>query len=172
MFPISLITWFLLIVIAVSDTKYHKIPNVILVLILVYQSLLYINIESQLLFLSLLACIVSFVLALLLFFLGVLSPGDVKFIGVVGFILGLEHLSFGLAWVVLGVGLTAIFYLMYNVSFLGLSNPIYIVFDKDLRTKANSISGKSNTDRYQQMLTMPFAPGAVIGIALYSYLYI
>ncbi|CAM3178850.1 prepilin peptidase [Vibrio rarus] len=172
MLPFSIISWGLLFAIAVSDAKSHKIPNICLLLLLGYQTLLYINIEPGLLIYAFLALVSAFLLALLLYFLRVLSPGDVKLIGVIGFLLGFEHLILGIAWIVIGSGITAVFYIFHNISFLGVNNPLYIISNRELVTEANYELGKMNIPRYKKALTMPFAPGAVLGIALYSHMFV
>ncbi|GEA51101.1 hypothetical protein VIN01S_19050 [Vibrio inusitatus NBRC 102082] len=110
-----------------------------------------------------------FAISLILFFLKVMSPGDVKLLGVVGFCVGFDNLLGTTIWIIFSSGLMGIIFMSYNFSFLGISNPIALINEPKLYTRINKNSKNVNPWRYGEKLTMPFAPSVTVGLALFYY---
>ncbi|PMM11517.1 hypothetical protein BCT61_06560 [Vibrio breoganii] len=163
-----LLTFAFLAVIAVSDISENKIPNKVLVCWLGVQTVVIIS--SHIGFLnSLLGAVFLFSVSLLFYIIKAMSAGDVKLLGVLGYAIGWNlSLSF-LFWLIISSGMIALFYLARNLSLLGISNPFYFFTDPRMFTKNNDISSNSNISRYNQKLTMPFAPCVAVGLALAQY---
>ncbi|MEZ9920154.1 hypothetical protein BCT86_05645 [Vibrio breoganii] len=157
-----------LLVIAISDITENKIPNKVLVCWLGIQTIVIIS--SSVGFLdSFLGGFFLFSVGLVFYTTKAMSAGDVKLLGVLGYAIGWNlSLSF-LFWVIISSGMIAMLYLARNLSLLGIGNPIYFFTDPRLFSKNNDISNNSNISRYNQKLTMPFAPCVVIGLALAQY---
>jgi len=97
----NLLIWTVLFAVAVSDAKEHRIPNTLLlaVVVLVFINIVFLIQDFSLLFWSFITGITCFICALLLYFLKVMAPGDVKLLGVVGFWLGSEHITQAIFWI-------------------------------------------------------------------------
>lgn len=161
--------WPILIVIAITDLSEHKIPNKLLMLLFFLQSVALVTNAADGFLNFLLGAVVLFSASLLLYVVGAMSPGDVKLLGTVGFIVGFEALLPVMFWILMSAGLISLLYLAYNLSFLGITNPLVIISELKLYTRTNDASADTNPWRYGTKLTMPFAPAVVIGLAMYSY---
>ncbi|MFM2588991.1 prepilin peptidase [Vibrio sp. TBV020] len=168
----DIIIWMVLFAVAVSDAKEHKIPNYLLMVIfaLVCADIILIDKNFSLLFYSLTTGITCFIVALLLYFLKVMAPGDVKLLGVVGFWVGSEHILGSVYWIAISSVIVGLFYAVLRLA----DSP------EQLRTKLNKYSmlaqfGTSGTKvlqapkKMEEHYRMPFAPVVVIGLALYFY---
>ncbi|WP_040891059.1 prepilin peptidase [Vibrio ezurae] len=163
-----MIFWSLLFLISINDLKDHKIPNVFLLVLVFYQSL-NIYVLQLSLFDFILGGITIFLISLILFFLKVMSPGDVKLLGTVGFCVGIENLWGCTVWIFIASGLIGILFTVYNFSFLGIKNPLLLINEPKLYTRINTNAQNSNPWRYGDKLTMPFAPSVMVGLALFYY---
>lgn len=166
------IIWSLIFIIAVSDAREHRIPNYLLLIILVLSTLdkvLY-HVDYSLLISSFITGITCFIVALLLYFFKVMAPGDVKLLGVVGFWVGSEHILGTVSWIAVSSVVVGLFYGILRLA----DSP------EQLRTVFNKYSmlfqfGASGTKvlrtpkKMEQHYRMPFAPVVVIGVALYFY---
>jgi prepilin peptidase CpaA len=168
----DIVIWIVLFAVAVSDAKEHRIPNYLLLVIfaLVFADITLIEQNFSLLFYSLITGITCFIVALLLYFLGVMAPGDVKLLGVVGFWVGSEHVLGSVYWIAVSSVIVGLFYAVLRLA----DSP------DQLRTIVNKYSmlaqfGSSGTKvlrtpkGMEQHYRMPFAPVVVIGLALYFY---
>jgi len=168
----DIIIWMVLFAVAVSDAKEHKIPNYLLLVIfvLVTADIILIDKDFSLLFYSLTTGITCFIVALLLYFLKVMAPGDVKLLGVVGFWVGSEHILGSMYWIAVSSVIVGLFYAVLRLA----DSP------DQLRAKINKYSmlaqfGASGTKvlqapkKMEQHYRMPFAPVVVIGLALHFY---
>lgn len=113
--------------------------------------------------------LVVFALGFLLYLIKAMSAGDVKLLGVVGYVIGLHYVPQAMFYVLISAGLIASYYLFYNLSFLGLSNPLLVLSEPKLLTGSNYNGANNNVLRYQNRLTMPFAPAVAIGLAMFFY---
>ncbi|CAE6915107.1 prepilin peptidase [Vibrio sp. B1FLJ16] len=176
----SIFLWIVLVVVAVSDAKAHRIPNKLLVLLLMSLCLsLLLHIPQEALWPVLLdksaAFGIAFVFALALHLARVMAPGDVKLISVLGFLLGTGELVHYLYYVCLITAFVGAMYWMLNrlhmeqqseineqasaISLTGMA--VNLQLSKEaLKTKVTS--GKDLT-------YMPFAPILVMGLALHQY---
>lgn len=154
--------------IALSDLVENKIPNNLLLVWLGVHSLHLHAVDGS---------FVSAICGGLLLFLGgfalyvikAMSPGDVKLLGVIGFVIGVQHVPEAVFFILMSAGLIAGYYLLYNFSCLGISNPLMAITEPRLLLGSNYIGGNNNTFRYRNRLTMPFAPAVAIGLAMFFY---
>ncbi|WP_172972841.1 prepilin peptidase [Vibrio sp. B1Z05] len=163
-----IVFWSLLFLISINDLKFHRIPNKLLLILLSFQAL---NIHIYELPLGnfLLGGTLLFFISLIMFLLKVMSPGDVKLLGVVGFCVGLNDVGGCITWIVLASGIIGTLFTVYNFSFLGIKNPLLLINEPKLYTRINTNAQNSNPWRYGDKLTMPFAPSVMVGLALFYY---
>ncbi|WP_157935201.1 A24 family peptidase [Vibrio sp. 10N.286.49.B3] len=163
--------WALLVVIAVYDAREHRIPNVYLMLLLVLHSIVIIT-NSTALWHSfsgaLLGGVVLFSGALLLYLLKAMAPGDVKFLGVIGFLVGWGNLLAVSYWILLAAGVVALFdYILLKRPNANLLRGFSSVRDSTLSTQI--FISERGFVRRENCQKMPFAPSAVLGLALFYY---
>lgn len=112
---------------------------------------------------------VLFSIGFALYVVRAMSAGDVKLLGTVGFVVGLQYSLEALLFILCSAGIVAVFYLLYNLSFLGVSNPLVAISEPKLFLGSNYEGANNNNTRYQNRLTMPFAPAVAIGLAMFFY---
>lgn len=164
--------WFLLIIIAVNDAKEHRIPNYLLLCILVLSIIdkAIITSDYSALLSSFVTGITCFIGALLLYFLRVMAPGDVKLLGVVGFWVGNEHMLGAVYWIAVSSVIVGLFYAVLRLA----DSPEQY---KTIISKCSMIAkfGSNGTELFQtpkkavKRYQMPFAPVVAIGLALNFY---
>ncbi len=154
--------------IALSDLAENRIPNKILLVWLVLHSL-HLHIADGSFISAVGGGALLFSLGMVLYVMKAMSAGDVKLLGVVGFVVGFSHAPMALLYIVLAAGLVASYYLLYNLSFLGVSNPFVVLSEPKLLLGSNYQGGNNNLSRYKNRLTMPFAPAVAIGLAMFFY---
>ncbi|TFH90024.1 prepilin peptidase [Vibrio ouci] len=164
--------WILIFIVAVSDAKEHRIPNYLLLAILVLSTIdkvLY-HVDYSILISSFITGITCFIAALLLYFLKVMAPGDVKLLGVVGFWVGSEHILGSVSWIAVS---SVVIGLFYGVLRLAESpEQLRAVFNKYSMLFQFGASGTKvlrTPKKMEEHYRMPFAPVVVIGLALYFY---
>lgn len=175
----SLFIWAVLVNIAVSDAKTHRIPNKLLALLLMLMCLSTLIQTHQLalgaVFLDKGAAFgIAFTFSLGLYLIRVMAPGDVKLIAVLGFFLGTEQLVSYFFYVCVSTAFVGSMYWLLNRLNLATRAELnmdavelvgYMVLSMQLRRQA---SVKKIT--VEKALTyMPFAPILVIGLALHQY---
>ncbi|MDA0118940.1 A24 family peptidase [Vibrio sp. T11.5] len=170
----NLLIWIVLFAVAVSDAKEHRIPNALL---LVIMALVCINIiftyqDFSLLFWSSTTGLICFICALLLYFLKVMAPGDVKLLGVIGFWLGTEHITQAIFWIAVSSIIVGLFYALLRVAespdkAKALLNKYSLLAMHG--QSASKLAGDSPRRKISDHYRMPFAPVVVLGIALYFY---
>lgn len=177
---ISVVIWAILVIISVSDAKAHRIPNKLLMLLLMSLCLsLLMQIPQEALWSVLLdksaAFAMAFAFALGLHMFRIMAPGDVKLIAVLGFLLGTGELINYLYYVCL---ITAFVGTMY-----WLSNRMYVVLNAESNEQASRMSLtrmavtlqlgkealKTKVTTGKDLTYMPFAPILVMGLALHQY---
>ncbi len=180
----SIFTWALLVIVAVSDAKEHRIPNKLLMLLLVLLCLstLVHTPQEKLwsVFLDKSAAFgVAFIFALALHLLRVMAPGDVKLIAVIGFFLGTVGLVSYLFYVCLVTAFVGSMYWLLNQLQLALKTEV----NMGAKEQANRINFTGmvvamqlNQQAIKKKITtgydltyMPFAPILVMGLALQQY---
>ncbi|AIU67738.1 A24 family peptidase [Vibrio coralliilyticus] len=169
----NLFIWIVLFAVAVSDAKEHRIPNTFLLIILFLDLInkLFIIQDYPLLLWSVGTGITCFICALILYFLKVMAPGDVKLLGVVGFWLGPEHITQAVFWIAISSVVVGIFFALLRLA--ESPEKAKVLFSKYSLFALYGASGtkmlgppkQKMSDHYQ----MPFAPVVVIGIAIYFY---
>lgn len=177
---INIFIWGVLLLIGVSDARAHRIPNNLLILLLVglFASLL-MSVPQETLWLVLLdkgaAFFIAFAFSLVLHQLRVMAPGDVKLIAVLGFFLGTSELVNYLHYVCL---MTAFVGTMY-----WLLNRLHVVRESSMTEKVSvlSLTGvavslqlghealKAKVTSGKDLTYMPFAPILIMGLALHQY---
>lgn len=161
--------WGLLITVGVYDARQHRIPNVLLGLLMlagVIQTLL-LDQTFDLFVGQIGAMLMVFVLALMCHIAGWMAPGDVKLLAVIGFLTGFGHLAdtffyIGVSAIFIGVMYGMLNYLLLfkeSVSVVGVR--VYLMQPIHSRLRRES-SRKPE-------LVMPFAPVVVVGVALAQY---
>lgn len=168
----DIVIWIVLFAIAVSDAKEHRIPNYLLLLIVLVSFInkVFILQDYHFLLWSTVSGITCFVAALCLYFLRVMAPGDVKLLGVVGFWLGSEHILGAVYWIAVASVVIGLLYALLRLAespmqFKSLVNK-YSIYALYGATGGKTLSGsKERSAKYQ----MPFAPVVVVGVALYFY---
>lgn len=168
--------WSILVIIGVFDAREHRIPNILVILILGIASIdLIFNAPpeqtQQLLWHSLTGFGLCFLLSFLLYLFKAMAAGDVKLIAVLGFLLGQDELLNYLqvtSWVCVVVG------------------SMYWLLNRAARPARQAISQPANGTEIKPrfyyvpsglafvalpVTSMPFAPILVIGLAMYQYVY-
>ncbi|MEZ9897692.1 prepilin peptidase [Vibrio breoganii] len=169
----SLIPWFVLIVIAVYDLSENRIPNIFLFLLLSFRIIEITVLDVSLLLNALLSLVLYFFIGLVLFSLRAMSPGDVKLLGVVGAYVGWSNTAQFLYYILMASGVVAFLFLLDGHS-RGKPSRLLTSFANVkpfALTDSRSFSqgGGSFHSRYSDKLVMPFAPSVVIGLALFYY---
>ncbi|MEZ9356258.1 prepilin peptidase [Vibrio breoganii] len=164
----DIILWGIFCIIAVCDLREHRIPNRLLILALVFKTFIFVLTDASLdmFFESIYSATMLFALGLLFYFLRGMSPGDVKLLGVIGYITGITEFQSLLFYLVMAGGVVAIFCLLDAIS-QGYK-------PKSLKQRTNELVLSKQLwsvphSRYEQKLVMPFAPSVVIGLALFYY---
>ncbi|MBA5762303.1 prepilin peptidase [Vibrio sp. 404] len=155
--------WGLLLAIGVSDAQRHRIPNkmVLLLLIITICHIFLYGIEQWMD--HLLGGLLAFIVSLLFYWKRAMAAGDVKLLFVVGLWLGMDKLAGASACIILAGGVIGCFYL---VQFLALSG---ISWQHNI--KSYYYQRVSFKFQHQTRLVIPFAPAVVIGLASYNYFY-
>lgn len=164
--------WSLLFLVAVFDAREHRIPNYLLIIILSLSFLdkLLFSPDFSLLFYSFITGITCFIVALILYFLRVMAPGDVKLLGVIGFWVGSEHILGVVYWIGVSSVLVGLLYgclrlAEYPGQFKSLINKYSMLAQFGAAGTKVLHTPKEMSQRYR----MPFAPVVVIGLALHFY---
>ncbi|MFA0459214.1 prepilin peptidase [Vibrio breoganii] len=173
---ISLFYWALLFTLALYDLREHRIPNVILVIMIVARLFELLYFDIHLLLTSLQSGCILFGVGLALFVVRAMSPGDVKLLFVIGFITGISNTSSLLYWILIAGGVVALFCYLHRKANVPVQMPISRKI-KNIWYKLITIHApKSQAEiknakisRYGDKLVMPFAPSIVIGLAMFYY---
>ena len=150
--------WAILLLISFYDLSENRIPNKLLVLLLIFgffYGFQEVGLKEQAL-----GLLLYFSSGLILYFIKVMSAGDVKLLGVIGMIFGASSIVDVGYYILMASGLIGTMYLFLfkvnNLQYQGCSlsvNPL----------------NKQIHARYKEKITMPFAPSVVTGLAMYSY---
>jgi prepilin peptidase CpaA len=168
----DMVVWIVLFAIAVSDAKEHRIPNYLLLLVILISFInkAFVIQDYDFLLWSFVSGITCFIAALCLYFLKVMAPGDVKLLGVIGFWLGSEHILGAVYWIAISSVVIGGFYALLRLAespnqFKSLISK-YSLYAMYGASGSKAITGpKGVSGKYQ----MPFAPVVVVGVALYFY---
>ncbi|SDG66064.1 prepilin peptidase CpaA [Vibrio xiamenensis] len=161
--------WSILFFIAVIDAREHRIPNQFLITLII--TVLFEKFVSEHDFFYVidlfLGCFLFFFFFLLLYFMNVMSPGDVKLMGVVGLWCGWNNAFVTVQFIFLSAVVVGFFYYFLNVAgrsqVKGFITPMSYL--STFHFSASGVLGNSTCGK----LTMPFAPIVVIGLALHQY---
>ncbi|WP_070962489.1 A24 family peptidase [Vibrio sonorensis] len=165
------LVWFVLLLIAVSDAREHRIPNV-LVLLLILSGLAYqwsLTSSWYDLSIALASGLALFCIGLLFHLAKVMAPGDVKLFAGVGVFIGWQQFLGFAYWLAVASVLIGVFVLLYHVS----QRPEIV------RSTINRYRGVVEVERKENdfapkvgsssKLRMPFAPIVVIALAMNNY---
>ncbi|WP_117235280.1 prepilin peptidase [Vibrio maerlii] len=164
----SLLIWFMFAVIAVSDAREHRISNASLFLIVMVSFIDILSTPEPLTSLSwsVISFLTLFLIGLSAYFLGALAPGDVKLLGVVGFVVGWGSLYETICWILISGVLVGIFYL---ASFIATrTDYLQYLYQKVLFKSPVEKTDLFDSNEVSKMY-MPFGPVVVIGIAMSRY---
>lgn len=150
--------WVILLLISFYDLSENRIPNKLLVLLLIFgffYGFQEVGLKEQAL-----GLLLYFSSGLILYFIKVMSAGDVKLLGVIGMIFGASSIVDVGYYILMASGLIGTMYLF-----------LFKVNTLDFQGCSLSVNplNKQIHARYKEKITMPFAPSVVIGLAMYSY---
>ncbi|MFA1562055.1 prepilin peptidase [Aliivibrio fischeri] len=160
--------WSVLFTIGIHDAKKNQIPNYWL-LILISLSFIEWGISHSsldILISKLAAGCLMFSISLLLYFIKAMSAGDVKLLGVIGFLVGLSQVQSVGYWIIIAAGGVGTFYALYN----SIESPRMLGRANESKKLSNNLGNKiKHKDVLVNRMVMPFAPAVVIGLALHFY---
>lgn len=162
--------WFVLLIIAVSDARDHRIPNILLMVTLSLCGLKMVlhPTLSPTLTEALMGGGAMFFGALVLHLMRIMAPGDVKLLGVIGFWLGWGQLLDISVWIAIATLLVGGIHAVISVA--GTEQSLQRQFERYKMLFAYGRTGTKVLDSGNETkLRMPFAPVIVIGLALQSY---
>ena len=166
--------WIVLLIVAVCDVSQHRIPNrLLLLMVLLFSLQLSIQFSFEQLRISLAGGLAMFSFGLLLYFVRAMSAGDVKLLGVIGLYVGWGNLQSVAYYITISAGIVGITYIFHHLAshnWLGIKG----YFEQKVISLVNISSNLEHPEigshsRYRNKVTMPFAPAVVIGLAMYSY---
>jgi prepilin peptidase CpaA len=144
--------------ISFHDLSENKIPNnllIILAIVGVPFGFFDVGVKEQLF-----GFVLYFSGGLFLYYIRVMSAGDVKLLGVIGLIFGASSILDVGYYILMSCGFVGTMYLfLYKVNSLQFQG---------CSLSLNPINNQIHA-RYKEKITMPFAPSVVIGLAMYSY---
>ncbi|ANQ22465.1 peptidase A24 [Vibrio natriegens] len=159
----TLIAWILLFVIGVSDVQRHRIPNFMIVALLVVVIAELCLAADVIWWQHIKGFLITFAVGFAFYALRLMAGGDVKLLAVIGLWLGGSTMWQVMPFVVVAGGVVSLFYLALHVA----SSRESI----GLQMKAYAVQRVSPGSREQQPLVIPFAPAIVIGLAYYFYIH-
>lgn len=173
-----------LLVIGIFDVREHRIPNMYVLLVLIFAVLMKLadgtsGIRFMAIFQDIAAGMLFFLFGFVLFLLKAMAPGDVKLLGSVGFFLGLNDALTGAFYIALSMVIIGLFYYFYfraqtyHPSVLSLAKNYFshselsslslVVFFRQYYGVGQQKPEGMVTNR------MPFAPVIVLGVSLFQY---
>ncbi|WP_136483407.1 A24 family peptidase [Vibrio sp. H11] len=157
---LSIVGWSLLIVIGVSDAKEHRIPNslvVTLLLIILLETFIFqFNDNWTAVFLdSLFGFLMCFGIGVLIYVSRVMAAGDVKLLAAIGLSVGMGSLAEYAQFVILSCILVGFMYLTLNR-----------IDTVSLHTKKREQYGLISDNKISYM---PLAPVFIISLAMFQY---
>ncbi|MEZ8823564.1 prepilin peptidase [Vibrio amylolyticus] len=165
--------WAGLLAVATTDARENRIPNLALLYLLIV-TLIHHSLSADPLALvgtSLLAGLIMFVISLIMHIAGAMAPGDVKLLGVVGFIVGWGQLLSTTFWIAISTVLVGGLYGAIRfaeepetLQLMAKKYTMIFAYGKGAKPAVSAIT-KERSD----MLRMPFAPVVVIGLAMQNY---
>lgn len=164
----SVIIWGILVLIGVFDAREHRIPNLLLLSIIIIH-LIFLKMELQVsiplsgMLMGLLGC---FFIGCSLYVSRVMAAGDVKLLMAIGFILGYDNIVEFAKYACLALIIIGIMYSLLNHLFRK-HHPSNI----QIQLNAQPVWFFTNKTTPQSLAItyMPFAPVLVIGLAMYQY---
>lgn len=156
------VLWGILLMIGVSDAQRHRIPNQLVIALLVFVCVdvyLQSNID---LWLHIKGFLVTFAVCFWLYLMRVMAGGDVKLLAVVALWLGATEMWQAVPFMVMAGGVTGLFYLALYLA--STSEPISV------QVKIYAVQKITKDWKSKQPLVIPFAPAIVIGLAYYFYI--
>lgn len=162
----SISLWALLFLIGVYDAKEHRIPNVLLCLMIFVAALDYFSMadSSSLFFQQITTMAIIFVCSLCFYLVGGMASGDVKLLAVIAFVTSSDHVLAIFFWIAVAAVVIGLMYRSLNrlrleqrASVSKLSKSGNIRNKPNLRTSCIASSA---------LVVMPFAPVVVCGVAL------
>ena len=178
-----LANWLLIIIIGVFDAREHRIPNYLVLTLLAVSSVVLISEQfngsgGDGVVTHLYGFIITFVVGLIFYSLKFMAAGDVKFVAVIGFILGHSAI---LIWVqYFAVSCCFIGTMYWSLNRLQMQS-LYTTTSKDTTNKVQGKSNlihhlwiggalmKSDLKQKRNITYMPFAPVLIIALAMYQY---
>jgi len=177
----TFLLWLVLLVIGVSDAREHRIPNQLLLALLLITTLGVVLNPAQTDWFEVFSdkatgFVLCFAVGLLLYLMRVMAAGDVKLIAVLGFILGLDPLTNYIFYVCVSIAFIGSMYWALNKLPSSLSSFKRLKNNGDFSLQSLSVSAylssegvKHAVGTKQGLTYMPFAPILIIGLAMHQY---
>ncbi|PNH81636.1 A24 family peptidase [Vibrio diazotrophicus] len=174
-----IIFWVLLIVIGVFDAREYRIPNYLLILLFslscVYFYFISNTSEENYLLQHIYGFVIAFGVGIIFYLFNSIAAGDVKFAGVIGFIVGYGGLLSLAQYLSISYFFVGSLYWILNrlrsnsrVSSKGDDSYFYSSnFIAVFKSETHQI--KSNFQTGINLTYMPFAPVLIIALAMYQY---
>lgn len=160
--------WALLFLIGVYDAREHRIPNVLLCLMLFLGTFDYFLMTDSfsIFFQQLIMMAIIFILSLCFYVVGGMAPGDVKLLAVTGFVLNSDHVISIFFWI--GVAAVVIGLMYRSLNKLRLERDSRVLKISKIESIKNYPNLRTSCIA-ESALVMPFAPVVVCGVALAQY---
>ncbi|HAS6165437.1 prepilin peptidase [Vibrio vulnificus] len=167
----SLMVWLVLLVVAVYDARDNRIPNYLLLPLILLAGVQCFLVDGVSLLLSSMAAGgIFFSCGLVLYLLRAMSPGDVKLLGVVGMLVGWDAMAGAAYWITISAGVVgALFLLLHYAQHPDSLQKLVGRYSFQAMSGQVPLLSAYQSEVVQGKLTMPFAPAVVIGLALFHY---
>jgi len=159
----NLLIWVLLFIIGVSDVQRNRIPNNLVIILLLIVVIDLFQTPGLLWTLHIKGMLITLGVGFGLYVVKAMAGGDVKLLTVVGLWLGAEVMWQVTAYVVVAGGIIGAFYLMLHMASSGQSFKEHV--------KVYAVQRVTRGWSTQYPLVIPFAPAIVIGMAYYFYIF-
>ncbi len=158
----KLVLWAILLMIGVSDAQRHRIPNQLVIALMLCVCVdVYMQGHVEW-WLHIKGFLVTFAVCFWLYLTRVMAGGDVKLLAVVAFWLGATEMWQAVPFMIMAGGVTGLFYLALYLA--STSEPISV------QVKVYAVQKITRGWKSKQPLVIPFAPSIVIGLAYYFYI--
>lgn len=159
----NLVIWGLISAIGVSDAQRHRIPNQLVIVLMLFVCVdVYMQNDVEW-WLHIKGFLITFAVCFWLYLLRVMAGGDVKLLAVVAFWLGASTMWQAVPYIVLAGGVTGLFYLALYLASSSESIGVHV--------RLYALQKVSRGWKTKQPLVIPFAPAIVIGLAYYFYIH-
>ncbi|MGR5485587.1 A24 family peptidase [Vibrio alfacsensis] len=155
--------WLILMLAGVSDAQRHRIPNPLVLALLLVVTVELFQQQEVMWWLHLKGFLATFAIGFVLYLIRAMAGGDVKLLAVIGLWLGADVMWQVTPYIIIAGGVIGAFYLALHLA--SSTEPI------NQQVKAYAVQRVTPGWRSQQPLVIPFAPAIVVGLAYYFYVH-